>query len=504
MKFEITKDELEQLKNDVKEGYTNINQLLCDDIETILAQQNAREYTKKTVAKQMDKIKNSYEVMVKNFYHHAEETQTEETFFIGTNIARIDKLKNEANISQFLKANTTKEGALHKKESEDSRLVLLELKQPSQIPYIKLEQEVIFPPFTTLTIQNEISNDEATTEKIYSIRLQEQELKPLEKESAEELYENLLQNTVMLAEKIETCQQLDLKNAEQYENIRKLEQLIAKHNFTREQENYEQDTTEEERQKDLEDITRINTELTSLKNSVTDIFRERLENVKAIAEWKEDFATYMKSEFAQIRTKYDQKINQKETANDSKKEEESFDNDQEITFVPTGDTVIDSAKSEALENIAVVKTLLTNIKNLISKQQNHARIAEAMDSNYKALNNAFEMKNFAEELDALVKAIFNKIDTISPKNEEELSKISKTNLQVSILLNYLNNAKAGVGKRITRFDEMHIMEENELKKEIAETIKNIRCEAELKKLTDDIDIIEEKSNIRKFFGRFTR
>lgn len=140
---------------------------------------------------------------------------------------------------------------------------------------------------------------------------------------------------------------------------------------------------------------------------------------------------------------------------------------------------------------------------MIAKQQNHARIAEAIDSNYKALNNAFEMRNFAEELESLVTSISNKVDTLSKKNKEELDKISKTNLQVSILLNYLNNAKAAAGKRITRFDELNIIEENELKKEIAETVKNIRCEAELKKLSDDLEIIEDKSGLKRFFGRFT-
>ena len=236
----------------------------------------------------------------------------------------------------------------------------------------------------------------------------------------------------------------------------------------------------------------------SLKETIAQIFSKRLENVKVIEEWEDDVTTYLKSEFAELQEKYC-KLNN-EISDMEKKEEEVEEN---ITFVPSGDEAVDSVKSECLENVAVVKTLLTNIKELISKQQNHARIAEAMDSNYKALNNAFEMRNFAEELDSLMKAIMNKIDTLSLEKKEELDKISKTNLQVGVLLNYLNNAKAGVGKKITRFDEINIIEENELKKEIAETIKNIRCEAELKKLTDDMDIIEEKSSLRKFLGRFT-
>ena len=96
----------------------------------------------------------------------------------------------------------------------------------------------------------------------------------------------------------------------------------------------------------------------------------------------------------------------------------------------------------------MVETLLNNIKSLIYKQQNHARIAELIDSNYKALNNAFEMKNNAEELDVLVKGISNEVDSLTKENNVELQKISKTNIQVSTLLNYLNNRKSDVNKRI--------------------------------------------------------
>ena len=87
---------------------------------------------------------------------------------------------------------------------------------------------------------------------------------------------------------------------------------------------------------------------------------------------------------------------------------------------------------------------------------------------------------------------------------EKLIKISEINNQISILLNYLNNPKTVVAKsKLTRFDEMIIVEENELKRNIAKSILDIRGEAELKKLRDDIEIIEDKSPIKKFLGMFT-
>ena len=50
---------------------------------------------------------------------------------------------------------------------------------------------------------------------------------------------------------------------------------------------------------------------------------------------------------------------------------------------------------------------------------------------------------------------------------------------------------------------MNIVEENTLKRGIAKEILSIRGEAELKKLKDDVDIIESKTGIIKFLGVIT-
>ncbi len=493
MKIELTKEKLAIIENDTQDDFLRMNQLLCDDVELFLLQEKNIKRTKKMVADDLQKIKEIYEAMIKNLSNVSSQDQV---FYRGTHIAELERLKNKLKISEFL-FFATEEKAKSDLPQDHSRAVLLQIKGNEEIPYLELEKKVLFAPFAKITTLQEISdNEESSDYKTYQLILQQEKLEVLHPKRQEELYENILENTTLMCEKIKICMELDDENAVHYENIRKLEQLIAKHNFRIEQENYEKDTTEEEKQSDLDDIARINTELISLKDTVSQTFKKRMKHIKQIEEWKNDIITYLKSEFAQMQSQ-----NSKQNGEEQETQERA--SKEEIQFVSSGDPAVDAVKSECLENVAVVGTLLTNIKNLISKQQNHARIAEAMDSNYKALNNAFEMRNYAEELDSLVRAIATKIDTLSSKNEEELGKISKTNLQVSILLNYLNNAKVGVGKRITRFDEMNIIEENELKKEIAETIKNIRCEAELKKLTDDLDIIEEKSNIKKFFGKFT-
>lgn len=63
----------------------------------------------------------------------------------------------------------------------------------------------------------------------------------------------------------------------------------------------------------------------------------------------------------------------------------------------------------------------------------------------------------------------------------KIEEFSKINLEIGTLFNYLNNPKiAIVNSKASRFDEMAIIEENELKRNIAEKIREICGEAELK------------------------
>ncbi|MCR5185588.1 MAG: hypothetical protein K6D97_00525 [Clostridia bacterium] len=164
---------------------------------------------------------------------------------------------------------------------------------------------------------------------------------------------------------------------------------------------------------------------------------------------------------------------------------------------------------ESKENIDSVTKLIHNIENLISKQQNFARIAGNVDSQYSALNNAFDMRKVAETLLLQVKAIDEKIKNLCSSGDNDkinlnLELISKTNIEISTLINYLNNPRIlSPSSRATRFDEIAIIEENALKRGIAEKIKCIRGEGEIKKLKDDQEIIEGRTGISRFIGMFT-
>ena len=491
MKTELTKQEREQIKQLKNEKSQAIRQLLNNDTE----KEDVAEYTKENVAENLQFIQKIYERMSCDFDDNFDETPI---FYKATSMAEIDQIKKDVQINHFLEVTTDLEKAKAGLANILNRPVLLQIEDIADIPWLQDGTEVILAPFLDVDAIEEIQ-ESTENFKTYKINLSRQLRKILDENSRKKLYQKVIEDTQTACEKIAHLIEVDEEKSAHYDNIRKLEQLLAKHHFAMEQETYEADSTEEEKQSDLDDIARINAELTSLKEEVNKSFNERLKSMQFVVDWKNDLFTYLKSEFTAIDERSCQ-VPDKVVEVPEIKEEPKAKAPEKKEFVPTGDSEIDSVKTDCLENIAVVQTLLGNIRELIARQQNHARIAKELDSNYKALNNAFEMKNYAEELDALVNGIFDKVDE---QNKEALAQISKVNLQVSILLNYLNNAKSAVSKKINRFDEMNILEENELKKEIAETIKNIRCEAELKKLNDDLDIIEDKSNLKKFLGKLT-
>lgn len=493
MDVKLTKEEQTLIANFKNEKLNHVNQWLSLDLERA----NPAEYTEQNVRDNFELVRKINEIMLRFF--HQEPKKEKQIFYKAASIAEIDKLKNTAEINQFLLARLDQAKAEEDLVGILNRPALLQIELAEDIPVLPIQEElsVMISPFTKVDLLEE-TQESKEDKKVYQLVLSGQEMKHLEQSDEKEWCDTICKSTNAVFEKLKECLDMDEENASNYENIRKLEQLLAKHNFAMEQENYEADTTEEERQSDLDNIARIQSELTSLKEMVAKSFNDKLKNMQFITDWKNDVLAYLRSEFAELA----QQSEKEELVSENSAEEIEKEPEKKV-YQPTGNEKIDEVKADCLENIAVVNTLLKNIKELIAKQQNHARIAEALDSNYKALNNAFEMKNFAEELDNLVKAISDKVDLITDEKSEELEKISKVNLQVSILLNYLNNAKSAVSKKINRFDEMNIIEENELKKEIAETIKNIRCEAELKKLNDDLDIIEDKSNLKKFLGKFT-
>ncbi len=322
-----------------------------------------------------------------------------------------------------------------------------------------------------------------------------------------------------------------------------MEQLLRKYESTIDEKEVDFEYSDIDRIADYNDVERVTKELNDLKKISTNVFELRKENIDFVNIWKRNIAVYMIAECREIEEQFKdieynpEEIEEKvelettevieiEEVEPEKivtsvalktSEEELEDNNQEekeLEAVNVQEPVEENevqkrVKAESRENVDQVKKLLDDINVLITKQQNHAKIAGNMGTSYSALNNAFEMRKNTEVLEDLVEKIDNKVNELCLKEFNEriqldLELVSKSCIEISTLLNYLNNPKIAVrNSKVTRFDEMAIIEENELKRGIAEKIREICGEAELKKLRDDLEIIEEKGTFSRFIGLFT-
>lgn len=547
----FTNEELDALKKYINKDYLAINQMLISNCETDIALLSEYEenksvflsYNKENVIENLKTIKLLYKLILKQYY---KETKRKEVVFRGTNLAEIDRLKNEIFIDKPLIATDNATLAENNYAANWNRPVCMNIKLSNDIPYIYVDEvlenyektnTIVIAPFTK--IKNVSLEEEVKLEKNskllkkYNLEIEKQELDKLTDDERNGLYDYILSNTYSINQRLEECIRLEKENSLNFENIRKLEQLLAKYENNNEDSEIDEDSINE---KDYDDIERISKELEELKNLSTNMFEIKKQNIEFVNMWKRNIAVYLIAECREIETLFvDMNLPSKETeivkkVEDSKDKKENISQETKVLQIEeqekqnTIDFVLSNLKNkslsdeeniytrvkiESLENIQAGEKLIEDIKNLITKQQNHAKIAGNMGATYSALNNAFDMKKAAEALLELLQNINLKVEAIlgdgeNKTNERKLEKISKVNIEISTLINYLNNPKIAVrNSKVTRFDEMAIIEENELKRRIAEKIRDIRGEAELKKLKDDLEIIEEKSAFKRIIGMIT-
>lgn len=547
----FTNEELDALKKYINKDYLAINQMLISNCETDIALLSEYEenksvflsYNKENVIENLKTIKLLYKLILKQYY---KETKRKEVVFRGTNLAEIDRLKNEIFIDKPLIATDNATLAENNYAANWNRPVCMNIKLSNDIPYIYVDEvlenyektnTIVIAPFTK--IKNVSLEEEVKLEKNskllkkYNLEIEKQELDKLTDDERNGLYDYILSNTYSINQRLEECIRLEKENSLNFENIRKLEQLLAKYENNNEDSEIDEDSINE---KDYDDIERISKELEELKNLSTNMFEIKKQNIEFVNMWKRNIAVYLIAECREIENLFvDMNLPSKETeivkkVEDSKDKKENISQETKVLQIEeqekqnTIDFVLSNLKNkslsdeeniytrvkiESLENIQAGEKLIEDIKNLITKQQNHAKIAGNMGATYSALNNAFDMKKAAEALLELLQNINLKVEAIlgdgeNKINERKLEKISKVNIEISTLINYLNNPKIAVrNSKVTRFEEMAIIEENELKRRIAEKIRDIRGEAELKKLKDDLEIIEEKSAFKRIIGMIT-
>lgn len=609
--FNITDEELDALKKYMEKNYEAINQMLVSDAETDIALLSSEVenkvvsilYDRVAVIEYLRCIKLIYSLILKGFY--VKKAKNLKKIYRGTNLSEIERIKSELFIDRMLTATENKDEAINEYSAIWNRPACMNISLEDKVPFVSLKEilkdkkyknEILISPFTKIKfISEDIEQKIDKSVKIaknYNIELEKQVLDELNERERNGLYQYILENAYYIKKKIVECIDLEKENAINFENIRKLEQLLSKY----ETEIEEKEDSEEKEYIDYDDIERITHELKELKKISTSLFEVRKDNINFINMWKRNIAVYMIAECREIEKMFDnvipeeekdglkfvsesyipneenadvnpnkdeekdnsngENINKEETENEElnseiddntdelKENEEKLDEKveniseeiikemQEIekpTFDSRETRIVEKikdvnlkdkneskedelvvrVKEECNDNIKTAEQLLVNIKDLITKQQNHAKIAGNIGAVYSALNNAFEMRKVAETLLELLKNICTKVESIieiedSEIKNEKLKDISEKNIQISTLFNYLNNPKiAARNSKATRFDEMAIIEENELKRGIAERIRSIRGEAELKKLKDDLEIIEDKGALSRFFGFFT-
>lgn len=518
IEFEFTDEEIEVLKEYRKTNQLMINQLLVSNGESDIALLSKKSedmqpfsYDRESVRINLDAMIRIYEIMLKSYYSKENSAWS---FVYGTTLAEIEKLKNEIYIDYFLHATENKEIDMP---------TIINFISDNDVPYINIDEtlkietdtpEILIAPFTKIKEfkeAQEIQFEENRKLPIYSVTLEKQDLQELTFEEKEAVYNYILTSADVVNQKLQESINYDEDTLNNNENIRKLEQLLSKYELEIKKKIDFKDYPESEQLADKADIERIKSELSDLQDSNSNIFEEKKMAVDFITKWKKNIAVYVMAEFKELEMKYEaeRKVLKENYSEKMKKYEEEAKEKHEKLKEGSLEEIAKAVDKECDENIILAKRLIEDIKKLITKQQNHAKIAGNIGATYSALNNAFDMKKVAETLLDKVTAIRGKAKELCEEEDrenlsEKLLKISEVNLQVGTLINYLNNPKSSVGQsKINRFEEMTIIEENELKRGIAETILNVRGEAELKKLKEDLEILEEKGAFKRFIGFFT-
>lgn len=526
MMFKFTEEDIEIIEDYRENSKLMVNQLLINngELDVALLRDKTEDmqpfsYDRESVRIALEKLIRIYEIMLKYFYSKERKPWT---LAYNTTVAETDRLKNEIYIDYFLHATSKQEDVEAYIETELP--AIMNFVGDVDVPYLNIDEvlnietdmpEMLIAPFTKIKDFKDvklIKLDDGRRLPIYSITLEKQDLQELTEQEKDAVYNYILTSADVVNQKLKECVEYDKSNFENNENARKLEQLLAKYEADIKKKIEFQDYTEIEKEADDADIARIKMELEDLRDSSSNIFEEKKMAIDFITKWKKNVSVYVMAEFKELELKYEaaSSVKQETQENKMKRLEEQAKERQAKLEEETLEEIAKSVNKECDENIVTVKRLLEDIKKLINRQQNYAKIAGNIGANYSALNNAFEMKKSAQSLLSQVTDIKDKAKELCETEEdrevltEALLEISKISIQVGTLLNYLNNPRSSVGKvKITRFEEMTIIEENELKRGIAETILNVRGEAELKKLKDDLEVLEEKGAFQRFIGFFT-
>lgn len=527
MNFAFTNEDLEILRKYKNQKYFAINQLLIANSEVDLnvlmsCAEDSEEYnfyTRDVIRSNIQLIKDLYRVMLKAYYN--KESKDAWALSYATTVTEIERLKNEIYIDNFLVTTLNKDEV--KKQIAGEMPALLNIAGDGNVPVLNVdavlgietkEPEMLISPFTKIKEfkENEqIALEDERILRIYTITLEKQDLQEITKEERNSIYDYIMASTEVVDQKLKETVISEKEKISINEEIRKLEVLLSKYEQEINKKIQSQDYPESERNADTADVDRIKEDISNLKDKISSMYEEKKMTMDFITKWKKNINVYLMAEFKELEMQYESeaKVQNLHYNEKMKKMEEEAIKKHDQLKNESLESIAKAVNKECDDNIIVTERLINDIQKLIIKQQNHAKISGNIGATYSALNNSFEMKKNAKILFEQVKEIKEKAKSLCETVDKDLLsdkllEVSKVNLQISTLLNYLNNPKSVAGQaKITRFEEMSIIEENELKRAIAEKILSVRGEAELKKLKDDLEILEEKGAFKRLIGFFT-
>lgn len=527
MNFAFTNEDLEILRKYKNQKYFAINQLLIANSEVDLnvlmsCAEDSEEYnfyTRDVIRSNIQLIKDLYRVMLKAYYN--KESKDAWALSYATTVTEIERLKNEIYIDNFLVTTLNKDEV--KKQIAGEMPALLNIAGDGNVPVLNVdavlgietkEPEMLISPFTKIKEfkENEqIALEDERILRIYTITLEKQDLQEITKEERNSIYDYIMASTEVVDQKLKETVISEKEKISINEEIRKLEVLLSKYEQEINKKIQSQDYPESERNADTADVDRIKEDISNLKDKISSMYEEKKMTMDFITKWKKNINVYLMAEFKELEMQFESeaKVQNLHYNEKMKKMEEEAIKKHDQLKNESLESIAKAVNKECDDNIIVTERLINDIQKLIIKQQNHAKISGNIGATYSALNNSFEMKKNAKILFEQVKEIKEKAKSLCETVDKDLLsdkllEVSKVNLQISTLLNYLNNPKSVAGQaKITRFEEMSIIEENELKRAIAEKILSVRGEAELKKLKDDLEILEEKGAFKRLIGFFT-
>lgn len=281
MDIDFTKEELQTLESYMNVKYEAINQLLVSNCETDIALLSDEvenkvvkiPYDRASVIENLMNTKLLYKLFIKSFCKTKRQTRT---FFRGTNLAEIERLKVEPFIDRIWSL-TTDEKMEEEYASKWKRPVGINITLEDNIPFIELEKVlnyekykgcILIAPFTkikTIEENKEINLENSKYFKYYNIVLEKQNLDKLTDMERSGLYNYILENSYSIKRKLEDCIKLEKENAINFDNIRKMEQLLRAYENEIDENELDSEYSDIDRTANYNDVERVTNELNELK-----------------------------------------------------------------------------------------------------------------------------------------------------------------------------------------------------------------------------------------------